>query len=191
MTKTIVNEVEKCKKCDLWCQRNKPVAGSGALSADVVFIGEAPGRNEDLQGLPFVGSAGKILDTLLLQIGTSRNEVYITNIVKCRPPKNQAPKTKEIEACGSYLDKQIQIIKPKIIVTLGRHSTKYVLSKVGLKVTNISAVRGKVHHVHMFGRNFTIIPMYHPAASLYNPKYKDSIQKDFQTLKHELVKLKI
>ena len=105
-------------------------------------------------------------------------------------PKNRAPNLDEVEACSQFLNTQIQIISPKIIVTLGRHSTAHILSKAGFNITSISSVHGKVFNVQLFGRSFTVIPMYHPAASLYNPKYKDAIQKDFQTLKNEVDKTK-
>jgi DNA polymerase len=159
-----------------------------------VFVGEAPGYWEDMQGSPFVGAAGKILNSLMTKIGLSRDRVFITNVVKCRPPENRAPKPDEIKTCtGLYLDRQIALIQPKIIVTLGNHSTVYVFSKTGLEngaVKGITQLRGKVYPTKFLDLPVSLIPMYHPAAVLHNPKYRDALENDFELLKTQLQKLK-
>jgi len=186
LMENIATKIEACHKCDLWKQRNNAVPGEGSLNALVMFIGEAPGYYEDVKGQPFVGAAGKLLDNLLSDIGLSRKDVFIGNVLKCRPPENRAPLTKEIKTCTPYLDQQIGIVKPKIIVTLGRYSTSYIFSKVGLKTEGITKLRGKVYEIKLFGFQISLIPMYHPAAVLYNVKYKDELERDFQLLKSEL-----
>lgn len=184
----VEREVRACRKCGLWTLRKNPVVGSGSLDAVVMFIGEAPGYWEDIQGKPFVGAAGKLLDKLLLGIGLSRSEVYIGNLLKCRPPKNRDPKLSEVEACTPYLDRQIGVIRPRIIVTLGRHSTAYILSKMGLRAAGISGLHGGVYEAKLLGLHVVVIPMYHPAAALYNVRLKEEMERDFQVLRRELLK---
>ena len=184
----IANDIKACRKCDLWKQRQNAVPGEGSLDALVMFIGEAPGYYEDVKGRPFVGAAGKLLDKLLSDIGLSRKEVFIGNVLKCRPPKNRDPRTNEIETCTPYLDQQLKIIKPKIIVTLGRHSTSYIFSKVGLKTEGITKLRGKIYEINLFTFQISLIPMYHPAAVLYNVAYKEGLERDFQLLRSKLEK---
>lgn len=179
LMKELINEILNCKKCPLWRTRTNAVPGEGSLNTDIMFIGEAPGRNEDLQGRPFVGAAGKLLTELISKIGLQRSEVYITNVVKCRPPGNRDPTPEEIKACSPYLDKQIQIIKPKIIITLGRHSTKYILSKANIKVNSITKVHGKVFRLNIYNMHIKVIPTYHPAAALYNPRIRSILENDF------------
>jgi len=186
----VATEVMACRKCPLWKKRKRPVPGEGDINADVMFIGEAPGYWEDIKGKPFVGSAGEILDELLSKIGLSRNKVYIANILKCRPPENRDPSASEIEACVPYLDQQLRIIKPKIIVTLGRHSTSYILSKCGLEAAGITELHGRKYEVELLGFKILLIPMYHPAAVLYNPKYRSALERDFQLLRRELERLR-
>jgi len=184
LMETIAKEVKACQKCGLWRTRQNAVTGEGNLDAATLFIGEAPGYWEDVKGRPFVGAAGKLLDALLSAIGLSRSEVYITNIVKCRPPQNRDPLPVEVEACTPYLNRQIRIIRPRIIVTLGRHSTAYVLSQAGYKETlGITRLHGKVYSVRLFGLSVSVLPMFHPAAVLHNPRYKDALEHDFQILK--------
>jgi len=182
----VASEITACRKCGFWKKRKNPVPGEGNLNADVMFVGEAPGYWEDVEGKPFVGSAGEILDDMLSKIGLSRDRVYIGNVLKCRPPENRDPLVSEIEACVPYLDEQISIIKPKIIVTLGRHSTSHILSKCGLKVGGITEVRGSRYQVEVQGFRVLVIPMYHPAAVLYNPRYRGDLERDFQLLRREL-----
>lgn len=181
-----------CVRCPLWEGRRKAVPGDGDLSASVLFVGEAPGYWEDLKGLPFVGAAGKILDALLAKIGLPRSQVFITNVVKCRPPENREPKPNEIKTCTSlYLNRQISLIKPRIIVTLGRHSTGYILSKTAYDkeaTKGLSELRGRVFQTSFSGLPVSIAPMYHPASVLHNPKYKAALENDFQLLKTHLQK---
>jgi len=184
----VAEEVASCKKCRLWSSRTNPVPGHGNQDADVMFIGEAPGYNEDVEGKPFVGAAGKFLDQLLGLAGLKRSEVFITNVLKCRPPGNRDPLPDEVEACGPYLDRQILIIRPKLVICLGRHSASYVLSRGGVRVrsrtwgTSISAVRGQVFRARFEGLAFLVMPTYHPAAGLYNPKLKSALMEDFASI---------
>jgi len=185
----VANEVKACRKCELWKTRQNAVPGEGSLDASILFIGEAPGYWEDVKGRPFVGAAGRLLDTLLAGINLSRSMVYITNVVKCRPPENRDPSPIEIETCTPYLNRQIKIIQPEIIVTLGRHATSYVLSKAGLKeVVGITRLHGKVYSVKLFGLAVSVLPTFHPAAVLHNPRYKDDLERDFHFLKSLLEK---
>lgn len=187
--KTIEAEVKGCRKCGLWKTRKNPVAGEGNPHAAVMFIGEAPGYWEDVRGRPFVGAAGRFLDEMLLRIRLSRSEVYIANILKCRPPENRDPLPIEVKACTPFLDRQIQIIEPRLIMTLGRHSTFYILSKAGFKdVEGITRLRGKVYKADVFGLRVSVIPTYHPAAALYSAKYRGGLEGDFQLLGLELEK---
>jgi len=186
---TLAYEARSCRKCVLCRQRKNAVLGEGNLDATVMLIGEAPGYWEDVKGRPFVGTAGKVLDETLSRAGISRSDVYITNIVKCRPPENRDPRTSEIETCTPYLDRQIRIIKPKFVVTLGRHATSYVLAKVGFEPEGIAKIHGRIYETKLLGFKVSVIPMYHPAATLYKAKYRDALCKDFQVLKLELEKL--
>jgi len=148
-----------------------------------MFVGEAPGYWEDQKGLPFVGRAGRILDELLESIGLDREDVYITNIVKCRPPNNRDPTEEEIRTCSPYLDLQIDIIRPRVIIPLGRHSMAYILKKFGFDVEPISRIHGKMFEARtLFGR-IIIMPMYHPAVALYRPAMKEELEKDFRKIR--------
>jgi len=162
--------------------RKHAVPGEGPLNARVMLIGEAPGRVEDEEGRPFVGAAGRLLNELLSMAGLSRGEVYITNLVKCRPPNNRDPMPDEVESCRQYLVSQILIIKPRILVTLGRHSTREILSMSGRKVDNVGSVRGRVHRVRISDLEVVVLPTYHPAAALYNPRLRRIIEEDFARL---------
>jgi uracil-DNA glycosylase len=184
----VAAEVVICVKCDLWKTRRNAVPGIGNTEAKVLLIGEAPGESEDFKGEPFVGSAGKFLDELLSRTGLSRNDVFITNIVKCRPPGNRDPLPIEIETCTPYLNRQIGIIEPKLIVTLGRHSTQYLFSKANLPFYSITRAHGRAYETSIYGMKVTIFPTFHPAAALYHPRYKDELLKDFQQLRTELLK---
>jgi len=185
----VVADIEACRRCELWRNRGNAVPGEGNLDATIMFIGEAPGYWENVKGRPFVGAAGKLLDETLKGIGLSRSDVYIANILKDRPPENRDPQPEEIQACAPYLDRQIEIIKPKAIVTLGRHSTAYILAKAGIEAVGITRARGKVYEAELLSLKVRVIPTYHPAAALYYPKYKDALEKDFQIIKDELEKL--
>ncbi len=179
--KKIKDEVLACEKCLLYKTRTYPVIGQGNHQAKIVFIGEAPGLSEDKTGRPFCGAAGKILDELLESVEIKKEEIYICNILKCRPPGNRNPKKEEIEACTLYLERQIEIIKPKVICTLGNYSTVYILGKYGLedKIQGISKIHGQIFSAD----NFKIIPLYHPAVATYNPNMKEALKKDFEILK--------
>jgi len=168
-------EVNECRRCGLWRSRRKPVLGDGKIDAIIVFIGEAPGYWEDVKGKPFVGSAGRLLDEILRENSISREDVYITNVMKCRPPENRDPRPEEIESCKVYLDRQLDLIRPRIIVTLGKHSTAYVFSKVGIPFKSISEVQGKLYEMEFWGAKVYVIPSYHPAAALYNIRFRDDI----------------
>jgi len=180
----IVESIQKCRKCALHKSRTKPVPGEGSLNADVLFIGEAPGRQEDLSGRPFVGQAGKLLDALLKSVGLKREEVFITNVVKCRPPNNRDPKEEEISACSAHTLSILKLIRPKIIVTLGNHSGKYVFSTLGNREwRGVSRMRGRIYELELAELGEVLaIPTYHPAAALYNPKIKPALEKDFSLI---------
>lgn len=163
-----------------------PVIGQGDHNAEIMFIGEAPGKNEAQQGRPFCGSAGKILDGLLDSVGIKREKVYITNIVKDRPPQNRDPLPEEIEIYGPFLDRQIKIIQPKIIATLGRYSMCYIMQKVGLEneIQPIGKMHGKIFENGKFGDlKIKIVPLYHPAAAIYNQALKEVLLEDIKKLR--------
>lgn len=177
--------VLKCQKCSLAQTRTNPVVGEGSFNAKIMFIGEAPGFNEDKEGRPFCGQAGKILDELLESVEIPREDVYITNILKCRPPENRDPQQEEILACTPYLEKQIEILNPRVICPLGRYSMKFIFEKYGLKdqLEPISKIHGKVFVVKNLFQEIKIIPFYHPAVATYNPNMKSVLLEDFQILK--------
>jgi DNA polymerase len=183
----VIREVMSCRKCELWRTRNNPVPGEGSLNAEVMFIGEAPGYNEDVQGRPFVGAAGKLLDALISRVlNLARGDVYIANVLKCRPPGNRDPLPEEVELCTPYLDRQLLIVRPRVIVTLGRYSTMYLMRKAGIQVRDISSVRGKLYKINVLGLSVNLIPTFHPAAALYNPKLKALLEEDFRRVREAL-----
>lgn len=184
----ISGEIGSCRKCGLWKTRNKPVPGEGSLSPGIMFIGEAPGYNEDVQGRPFVGRAGRIFDELLESIGLKREGVFIGNLLKCRPPRNRDPQPEEIKACSPYLDRQITLLKPDVICTLGNFPTTYVLEKFGIRPERIGKIHGKVFPVHNLAISSKIFPLYHPAAATRNPELKLVLLEDFRALKGILEK---
>jgi len=169
----IESEVRACRKCTLANTRKNAVAGEGPPDAKIMFIGEGPGYHENEQGRPFVGAAGKLLDELLAHIGLKRADVYITNVVKCRPPGNRDPQPDEMEACGNYLERQIEAINPRVIVTLGRFSMARWFPGA-----RISAVHGQSKRVS----RRMVVPMFHPAAALHQPKYRPMLVEDFRKL---------
>ena len=173
----LAQEVSVCTNCALHTSRKKSVPGDGPATAEIMFIGEGPGFHENEQGHPFVGASGKFLDQLLAQAGVTREEVFIANVVKCRPPSNRDPLPDELAACDKYLEAQIQTINPSIIVTLGRFSMGKFISDV-----KISAVHGQMRKV---GERY-VIPMFHPAAALHQPQLKPSILGDFAKLPDQL-----
>ncbi len=156
-------------------QATQLVMGSGDVFADIVFIGEAPGKAEDEKGVPFIGASGKFLDHMLAEAGMRRNEVYITNIVKYRPPKNRDPSPTEKAAFLPYLLAQLEIIQPKIIITLGRHSMEYFLPK-----EKIGEIHGQPQHILLGGKEVMLIPLFHPAAALYNGSLRQTLVDDFR-----------
>ena len=189
--KKIRDEVVAFKKSPLYkyrvSQKNLPVVGEGSHSAKIMFVGEAPGKNEALTGRPFCGQSGRVLDELLISIGIERKDVYITNIVKDRPPENRDPEPEEIEAYAPFLVRQIEIIRPKIIAPLGRFSMRYILGKFGVdNGETIGKIHGKVFDAKTSYGKIKIMPMYHPAASLYHPDTRKSLDADFKKLKEIL-----
>ncbi len=178
----LVKEIQACRRCPLHKARKNPVPGEGPLDAEIVFVGEAPGRREDEQGRPFVGMAGKILDSLLASIGLSRSRVYITNVVKCRPPGNRDPTPDEIRACLPFLVRQLRMIRPRIVVALGRISGKTLYELAGKKWRGISRERGKPVEARIAGMDVTLLATYHPAAALYNPRLRGVLEEDFKVL---------
>ena len=187
----IIEMVNNCKKCDLWRTRKNPVFGDGSLVSKIFFVGEAPGYNEDLQGCPFVGRAGKILDELLKSIGLQRGEIYIANILKCRPPDNRNPIKDEIIACTEFLNKQIEIIQPTIILPLGNFACSYIFEKFDLKYDKISNVHGKTFQINTLMGSIKIIPLYHPAVATYNPNTKNTLLEDFKNIEDLLNKIEV
>ena len=179
------NKVIKCKKCSLYKTRTYPVIGQGSHQADIMFIGEAPGFYEDKSGVPFCGKAGKVLNELLNVIDVKREDVYIANILKCRPPENRNPNSEEIKACTSYLLEQIEVIKPKIIACLGNFSTKFIMEHFGLgnKVQGISKIHGKIFTAGEEFNLIKIISLYHPAVATYNVNMLNILKADFKSLK--------
>ena len=183
--KKIKEEVIGLGASPLYAERVKnkyfPVIGEGSHSADIMFIGEAPGENEAKTGRPFCGRAGKVLDDLLNSVGIERKDVYVTNIVKDRPPKNRDPLPDEIEIYAPFLDRQIEIIKPKVVATLGRFSMQYVMTRYGLEfeLDSISKLHGKVFDT----KDFKFVPLYHPAAAIYNQHLLGTLKEDFKVLK--------
>ncbi len=169
----IAKQVSTCEKCDLHYSRKNGVPGEGPADADIVFIGEGPGFHENMQGRPFVGAAGDFLEELLGTIGMKREEVFITNVVKCRPPGNRDPAPDELEACSPYLDKQLQVINPKVVVTLGRFSmARYIPN------AKISEIHGQPLRV----KGTLVMPFYHPAAALHRPSLRSVVEEDFRKL---------
>ncbi|OIP80489.1 uracil-DNA glycosylase [Candidatus Peregrinibacteria bacterium CG22_combo_CG10-13_8_21_14_all_44_10] len=182
----IEDQCKKCTKCPLHEGRTNGVPGEGNPHAEIMFIGEGPGKDEDLQGRPFVGAAGKFLDHLLSTVDLKREDVYIANVVKCRPPNNRDPLPEEIAACWPYLEAQIRAIKPILIVTLGRHSMGRFLP--GLK---ISEAHGKAkRYKGIDGGKQVYYPMYHPAVALYNGSYREILIEDMKNIPVLLQKIK-
>lgn len=185
----IRDEIVGLKDSPLYAERIKnkafPVIGEGSHMAEIVFVGEAPGANEAKTGRPFVGAAGKFLNEMLEKNGIKREDVYITNIVKDRPTNNRDPLPDEIEAYGPFLDRQIDIIQPKVIVTLGRFSMNYIMSKFSLDfdIEPISKAHGKVYEAPASYGKVNILVMYHPAAALYNGSMRTVLHKDFEIVK--------
>jgi DNA polymerase len=169
------DEVADCTRCALAGGRTQVVFGSGDPGADLMFVGEAPGFHEDKQGVPFVGAAGKLLDQLLAGIGLTRADVYVANVLKCRPPGNRDPMPEEIEACEAHLWKQIELIQPRVVATLGNFATKLLSGRP----TGITRVHGQEQETTLGGRRVLLYPIYHPAAALYTPRMLEVLKADF------------
>ena len=174
---SLEKRVRACTKCPLSQTRTNVVFGAGNAEIKIMFIGEAPGRDEDLQGIPFVGRAGQLLTKIISTMGYSRDDVYIANVLKCRPPENRDPSQSEVEACSPYLLKQIEIIEPRVICALGLHAAHLLLNVR----TPMNKLRGNIH----FFRGTKVIPTYHPAACLRYPSLKRQVWDDMQFLKKE------
>ena len=186
--KKVYNFVKNCKRCILFKTRNNLVFGEGSLDSKIIFIGEAPGYNEDKQGRPFIGRAGKIFDELLDSINLKRNNVYITNILICRPPKNRKPLKNEINKCKKYLDKKIEIIKPNIFVPMGNIAASYILKKFGIKNDRISKIHGTIYQINYHSKIIKVIPLYHPAIATYNINKRKILFEDIKIIKKALNK---
>jgi uracil-DNA glycosylase len=174
----LYREASECVRCPLHEGRTKVVFGSGNADADLMFVGEAPGMHEDLQGLPFVGRAGKLLDELLEEVGLRRSDVFITNVLLCRPPGNRDPQPVEIDTCKPYLQRKIELIEPKVICTLGNFATK-LLTRSQRGITGVHG-RPQVHELG--GRTVRVYPLYHPAAALRSTNTLEELREDFSRL---------
>lgn len=171
--------ITHCSKCPLRSTCSRVVVGSGVKRTEILFVGEAPGKKEDELGVPFVGASGKLLDKMLSSINLDRNSVYITNIVKCRPPANRDPSPEEIQTCTQWLVEQVNSLEPKLIVTLGRHSMNFFLPHL-----RISSAHGHVHRAKptFLKRSMTFFTLYHPAAALYNGGLRQTLFQDFSRI---------
>jgi uracil-DNA glycosylase family 4 len=174
--KAVWRQAQSCTKCpQLAAARHTVVFGSGNADADLMFVGEAPGANEDKQGLPFVGQAGRLLDTLLGEIGLTRADVFVVNTLKCRPPGNRDPLPQEIDACQDYLFRQLELIEPRVVCTLGNFATKLLRADP----TGITRLHGREEVRKIGPRRVRLYPIYHPAAALYTPKMLEVLREDF------------
>jgi DNA polymerase len=174
----VFNEASICERCPLSETRNRVVFGAGNSDADLMFVGEAPGAEEDRQGLPFVGRAGAFLTELLEGIGLKRDDVFIANVLKCRPPGNRDPQPEEIDSCRPYLERQVELIEPRVICTLGNFSTKLLTANP----TGITKVRGTAQEHVLGGRPVYMLPLFHPAAGLRTPAVAQTLREDFEAI---------
>ncbi len=177
----IREEIGDCRRCKLWNERTHIVYGMGSSKADLMFVGEAPGREEDVQGIPFVGRSGKLLTGIIEAIDLKREDVYIANILKCRPPKNRNPEADEVESCEGFLFKQIEVIKPKIIVALGAYAAQCLLQTKD----PIGRIRGRFFHF----QDSLLLPTFHPAYLLRNPSAKRDVWEDIKVVRDQLKEL--
>lgn len=174
----VYNQASICERCPLSATRTRVVFGAGNADSDLIFVGEAPGAEEDRQGLPFVGRAGGLLTELLEDIGLKREDVFVANVLKCRPPGNRDPQPEEIDACRPYLEQQVGLIQPRVICTLGNFSTKLLTANQ----TGITKVRG-VPQQHLIGGRFVhLLPLFHPAAGLRTPRVAEQLREDFRQI---------
>jgi DNA polymerase len=179
------SEIRNCKKCELWKTRKFAVTGEGNINAKIMFIGEAPGNDEDLSGIPFVGQAGQIFNELLKHIDLDRREIFIANVLKCRPPKNADPTPEQINCCSAYLEAQIMIIKPRVLCPMGNFATQFIFKSFGLEkeLKGITQIKGKVFKAKdSFKKEVIIIPFLHPAVATYNANKLPELKKDIEVL---------
>jgi uracil-DNA glycosylase len=174
----VYNQASVCEKCPLSETRDRVVFGSGNADADLMFVGEAPGAEEDRQGLPFVGRAGAFLTELLEEIGLRREDIFIANVLKCRPPGNRDPQPEEIDSCRPYLEQQVELIQPRVIGTLGNFATKLLTANQ----TGITKVRGTAQEHLIGGRDLYLLPLFHPAAGLRTPRVAEQLREDFRVI---------
>ena len=173
-------KISECQRCALHLTRTNTVPGEGDADADIMFIGEAPGKNEDLKGKPFIGRAGDIFDKLLESVSLTREQIYLCNILKCRPPNNRNPLAEEIKSCVGSLDMQIKVVDPVVIGTLGNFATMYILEKFGIPLDKISALAGKVIDIDTEFGPKKIVPLFHPAVATYSPTKIDTLLEHFK-----------
>jgi DNA polymerase len=181
--KNLTRCISQCTLCSLSKTRTNVVVGTGVIPSRIFFIGEAPGSAEDKQGKPFVGRAGKLFDSLLSSIDIQRKDVYIANILKCRPPKNRNPKSIEISQCTPYLEKQLELVNPEIIAPLGNFATKYCCNKYDIEFDNISNIHGEKYSIKNKSKSCILIPLFHPAAAVYNPNLTNLMLQDMEQIK--------
>ncbi|MGD2142585.1 MAG: uracil-DNA glycosylase [Candidatus Bathyarchaeota archaeon] len=174
----IEKSIIRCRRCALWRGRKKAVPGEGNINSPVVLVGEAPGRMEDLVGKPFVGQAGNILEEILDKWGLGRKGIYITNLVKCRPPKNRRPRTDEISECSCYLDEQLGLIKPRVVAPMGNSALRYFFKRYRLGHRTIGEVHGRAFPASFEWSDGWLFPLYHPAAALYNRGLRETLVTD-------------
>jgi len=179
----VADGIKQCRQCPLWEGVHNGVPGEGNPHARIMVIGEAPGEQEDLQGRPFVGRSGKILDTQLAGIQIRREDIFIANIVRHRPPANRAPGAGEVVACTPWLELQVRIIHPKILVPLGRYAAGYILGRAGIRFKKVSDICGRSFESSPFGFSQVVFPMLHPAATLHNPNTRVKFREDFLALR--------
>jgi len=174
-------DVQRCQACPLHRTVTNKVVGKGFWGAKILFVGEAPGRHEDEEGIPFVGAAGKLLDVLIIYAGLPDNSFFVTNVVRCRPPNNRVPSDLEVEACSPFLKRTIEYVKPRVIVTLGYTATKRVLALYKREITEkmMGKIRGTIYELPQY---VTLIPTYHPAAIIYNGRLMDIVKEDFKLI---------
>lgn len=177
-------EISTCSRCPLSNSRTKVVPGEGNLYSRVMLLGEAPGKSEDEEGRPFVGAAGRLLSKLIEEVGFRREDLFITNVVKCRPPNNREPRPDEIVTCSYFTDRIVALVNPSIIMALGNYAGYYLLElKGGTRWMGVTKMRGRIYRLPVLGAIRAIIPTYHPAAALYNPQLYEVIRRDFELLR--------
>lgn len=184
--RVLTNEILSCTKCRLSIGRTHAVPGEGPVPCRLMFIGEAPGEKEDRSGRPFAGRAGTVLQDLLISIGLSRKEVFITSILKCRPPGNRDPRDDEITSCRPYLLRQIALLRPSVIVAMGRFSAAVMMDQFGMRKGRISEIHGNLFRAETPYGSVILFPVYHPAVVTHNPRLRDDLIQDFRQLKNVL-----